>query len=93
MSYQTNTRKDFVCAPKSNRLAAVSAEEYKANRYTPIEELPWQEETLFTGWLKDVLFPVLFVRRVFTNKDGSTGILYLVCSDTTVTWKLILATY
>jgi hypothetical protein len=85
--------KDFVCALKSNRLAAVSAEDYENNRYTPIEELPWQEETLFTGWLKDVPFPVLFVRQVFTNKDGSTGILYLACSDTTVTRSLILATY
>ncbi|MBI3151729.1 MAG: transposase, partial [Chloroflexi bacterium] len=86
-------KKDFVCALKSNRLAAVSAEEYQSNRFTPIEELPWQEETLFTGWLKDVPFPVLFVRQVFTNKDGSTGILYLACSDTTVTRKLILTTY
>jgi hypothetical protein len=85
--------KDFVCALKSNRLAAVSTEECQANRYTPIEELPWQEETLFTGWLKDVPFPVLFVRQVFTNKDGSTGILYLACSDTTVSRKLILTTY
>jgi hypothetical protein len=85
--------KDFVCALKSNRLAAVRAEDYENNRYTPIEELPWQEETLFTGWLKDVPFPVLFVRQVFTNKDGSTGILYLACSDTTVMRKLILATY
>jgi hypothetical protein len=86
-------KKDFVYALKSNRLAAVSKEGYQANRFTPMDELPWQEETLYTGWLKDVPFPVLFVRRVFTNKDGSTGILYLACSDTTVTRKLIIATY
>jgi len=69
--------KDFICALKSNRLAAVSEEDHQANRFTPIEELPWQEETLFVGWLKDVPFPMSFVRQVFTNKDGSTGILYL----------------
>jgi len=34
----------------------VSEEDRQANRFTPIEELPWQEETIFTGWLKDVLF-------------------------------------
>ena len=85
--------KDFICALKSNRLAAVSEEDRQANRYTPIEELPWQEETIFTGWLKDVPFPVLLVRQVFTNKDGSTGMLYLACSDTTVTRRLILSTY
>ena len=86
-------KKDFVCALKSNRLAVVSEEDYQSNRFTPIDELPWQEETLFTGWLKDVPFPVLFVRQVFTNKDGSTGILYLACSDTTIMRKLILTTY
>ncbi|MFZ5910659.1 MAG: IS701 family transposase [Chloroflexota bacterium] len=86
-------KKDFICALKGNRLAAVSEEDYQAKRCTSIEELPWQEETMFTGWLKDVPFPVLLVRQIFTNKDGSTGILYLACSDTTVTRELILTTY
>jgi len=85
--------KDFVCALKSNRLAAVSEEDYEANRFTPIEELLWQEETLFVGWLKDVPFPMSFVRQIFNNKDGSTGILYLACSDTTVNRGHILTVY
>jgi len=85
--------KDFICALKSNRLVAVSKEDYAANRFTPIEELPWQEETLFVGWLKDVPFPMSIVRQVFTNKDGSTGILSLACSDITVKRGQILATY
>ena len=85
--------KDFICALKSNRLVAVSEEDYQANRFTPIEELPWQEETLFVGWLKDVSFPMSIVRQVFTNKDGSTGILYLACSDTTMKRGQILAIY
>ena len=85
--------KDFVCALKSNRLVAMNEEDHQANRFTPIEELTWQEETLFVGWLKDVPFPISFVRQVFTNKDGSTGILYLACSDTTVKRGQILAIY
>lgn len=94
MGYIKETlKKDFVCALKSNRLAAASKEDYQNNRFTSIEELPWQEETLFTGWLKDVPFLVLLVRQVFTNKNGSTGILYLACSDTTVTREFILTTY
>lgn len=86
-------QKDFICALKANRLVALSEEDYQHNRFTPIENLPWQEESLFTGWLKDVPFPVLLVRQVFTNKDGSTGLLYLVCSETTVTREFILTTY
>jgi hypothetical protein len=85
--------KDFICALKGNRLAAISAEDAQDNRFTSIEDLPWQEESMFTGWLKDVPFPVLLVRQIFTNKDGSTGILYLACSDTTVTRKFIQTTY
>jgi len=85
--------KDFICALKSNRLVAVSEEAYQAKRFTPIEDLPWQEESVFVGWLKDVPFPMNFVRQVFTNKDGSTGILYLAGSDTTVTRGEILAAY
>jgi len=85
--------KDFVCALKANRLVSVSEEDYQNNRFISIEDLPWQEETLFTVWLKDVPFPVLIVRQVFVNKDGSTGILYLACSDTTVKREFILTTY
>jgi hypothetical protein len=85
--------KDFICALKSNRLAAVSKEDHQAKRFIPIEDLPWQEETMFTGWLKDVPFPMNFVRQIFTNNDGSTGILYLACSDTTVTREQILTAY
>lgn len=85
--------KDFICALKSNRLAAVSEEDHQANRFTLIEELPWQEETLFVGWLKDVPFPISFVRQVFTNKEGSTGILYPPCSDATVKRGQILPPY
>ena len=92
-AHQENSQKDFVCALKANRLAAVSEEDYQNNRFTSIEDLSWQEEILFTGWLKDVPFPVLIVCQVFTNKDRSTGILYLACSGTTVTREFLLTIY
>jgi hypothetical protein len=34
-------QKDFVCALKTNRLAAVSAQDYQNNRFTSIDDLPW----------------------------------------------------
>lgn len=86
-------KKDFVCGLKKNRLIALSEEDHKAKRFTRIENLVWSEETMYTAWLKDVPFPVHLVRQVFTNKDGSTGILYLACSDTTLTREAILTTY
>lgn len=33
------------------------------------------------------------VRQVFENKDGSTGVLYVACSDTTVERDAILTVY
>jgi hypothetical protein len=86
-------KKDFICALKTNRLVALSKEDYQAKRFTRIEDLSWSEETAFTGWLKDVPFPVRIVQQVFVNEDGSTGILYLACSDTTLTREVILTTY
>lgn len=36
-------------------------------------------------WVKGLEFPVLFHRQVFTNKDGSTGTLYLISNDLNAT--------
>ena len=45
------------------------------------------------GWLKGYSKPVRLVRQVFTNKEGGTGILYLVCSDLTCDYNAITTTY
>lgn len=85
--------KDFVCGVKKNRLVALSEEDAQAKRFVRIEDLDWSEETVFTVWLKDVPFPVHLVRQTYENKDGSTGILYLVGSDTTLSREALLAVY
>jgi hypothetical protein len=85
--------KDFVCGVKKNRLVALSEEDAQAKRFVRIENLDWSEETVFTVWLKDVPFPVHLVRQTYENKDGSTGILYLVSSDTTPSREALLAVY
>jgi hypothetical protein len=40
-----------------------------------------------------VAFALLLVKQVFTNEDGSTGILYLVTSDTTLNGNGITTIY
>ena len=32
-------------------------------------------------WLKGLSFPVTLIKKVFTNEDGSIGILYLASND------------
>jgi hypothetical protein len=90
---KVTVKKDFICAVKKNRLIALCEEDAQSKRFVRIEDLDWTEETSLIGWLKDVPFPVLLVRQTFENKDGSTGILYLVSSDTTLSRELLLAVY
>lgn len=85
--------KDFVCGVKKNRLVALREEDYQAKRFIRIEDLDWSEETVLTVWLKDVPFAVHLVRQAYENKDGSTGILYLVSSDTTLSREALLTVY
>ena len=82
MNYiRKDLNKHFMMALKSNRTVALSKEDKKQGCFTRIDTLEWTEHIPVLGWLKGLDFLVLFYRQVFTNKDGSTGILYLACSD------------
>lgn len=81
MQYIHNTlEKSFIFALKSNRLIALTKEDKKKGQYVRIDSIEWSEEPV-QGWVKGLAFPVLFHRQVFTNKDDSTGILYLISDD------------
>ena len=86
-------RKHFIAALKSNRLIALSEDDRKQKRFTRIDELSFPEQGIVQGWIKGYSDPVSLVRQVFTNKDGSTGTLYLVCSDLTCDYDAITTTY
>jgi len=73
--------KQFIAALKSNRLVALSEEDKKQGRFVRVSELKLSDQQAVRGWLKGFDRQVLFIRRIFTNKDGSTGQLDLVCSD------------
>jgi hypothetical protein len=73
--------KHFIMALKSNRKVALTLEDKKQGHFARIDELEWSEQNPKLVWLKGVEYPVLLHRQIFTNKDGSTGILYLACSD------------
>jgi len=77
--------KYFILALKSNRLVALSEEDKKDGCFTRINELDWSEKKPIKGWIRGLKFPVLLHRQIFTNKDGSTGILYLISNDLDLT--------
>jgi IS4 transposase len=90
---RTKKGKHFICAIKTNRLVALSDEDKKNRRFTRIDALEWPEDGTVKGWLKGVKFPVMLTRKVFKNKNGSTGTLYLACSDLKLDGAEIWAIY
>ena len=90
---QFELHKDFIMPIKSNRLVALSETEKHQGQFRRVEELAIAEHTALKIYLKDLPFPVLLVKRIFKNEDGSSGVLYLVCSDTTVEADTITEVY
>src|SRR5512135_1110472 len=75
--------KHFVAVLKDNSLVALSAADKQQGRFVRVDSLGLADKQAVRGWLKGFDHEVLLVGRVFTNKDGSTGRLSLVCSDLT----------
>jgi len=85
-------KKYFILALKSNRHVALNLEDKKQGRYVRIDTLQFSGEPL-KGWVKGLEFPVIFHQQVFTNKDGSTGTLYLISNELTATKATLEAIY
>jgi len=83
----------FVMPLKSNRKVALSRAHKRAKQYVTVETLALKNSSLRTIYLEEVEFPLLLVKQVFTNEDGSEGVLYLVTSDTTLTYEKITPLY
>src|SRR5512134_3453176 len=85
MVFVKNTlHKEFVMPLKSNRKVALSRDAKQQGRYQRVDTLELEPLHLVIVYLEGVDFPLLLVKQVFTNEDGSTGVLYLVSSDTTL---------
>jgi hypothetical protein len=80
----TTLRRDFVMPLKTNRKVALSAKDKQHGRYVAVDTLLPKTNECLTIYLEDLNFPLILIRRVYKNKDGSCGILYLCSSDTTL---------
>ncbi len=85
--------KDFIMPIKGNRLAALTEAEKHLDQFRRVEEITLAEQTPLKIYLKDLPFPILLVKWVFRNEDGSSGALYLICSDLTVGTDQIIEVY
>ena len=90
---KADLQKDFVMPLKGNRNVALSEQAKRDGRYQAVETLSLERGKAQGVWLEQVPFPLLLVKQVFTNKDGSQGLLYLVTSDTTLDGDKIMGLY
>jgi hypothetical protein len=86
-------KKEFVMPLKANRKVALSEADQQAGRYVTVSSLDLPEGETRLIWLEDVGFSLRLAKQVFINDDGSTGILYLVTSDLTLTYDRITRLY
>lgn len=85
--------KHFVMACKANRNISLNEEDKREGRSQRIDTVDFPKDEPVKGWLAGVDFPVLLFRQIFKNKDGSTGVLYLISSDLECDGETLKAIY
>jgi hypothetical protein len=76
-----NMGKYFIIGLKSNRTVALSENDKKRSKFQQVKELDMEDGQSKIVWLKGNSFPVILIKKIFKNEDGTTGILYLVSND------------
>jgi hypothetical protein len=85
--------KEFIMPLKANRKVALSLEAKKRGEYKQVGSLELEPGTVREVYLEQVEFPLLLVKQVFKNEDGSEGVLYLVGSDPTLDYERLTTIY
>ena len=86
-------RNMILTAIKNNRLIALTLEDKHQGHFVRVDELELSDKQSIHGYLRGYDKEISLVRRIFTNKDGSIGILNLVCSDLTLDGDSIATIY
>jgi transposase len=74
-------KKYFLMDMKSNRLSMFATSDRNKGQWSSLDKLSLTPEQPVKVWLKDLEIPVLLCKLVFTNRDGSTGEMYLVTNN------------
>jgi len=62
-------------------------------KFSKVDQLDLQSKRTYKVWIKGLSFEVLLTKQVFKNKDGSSGELYLVTNDLTLSEQAISTIY
>ena len=86
--------KHFIMAIECSRTVALSAQDRAAGKFQRVDAIAEPKDgDCLAVYLRGVEKPLLLAKQVFTNKDGSQGILYLVSSDTSLDFDGITTIY
>ena len=86
-------KKLFIIACKSNRKIALSAEDKKNGVWTKISEIKLESEELKVVYFEGLDFPLSLTKKIFKNKNDSTGMLYLISNEIGSTGKQLYDVY
>ena len=84
---------EFIMPLKSNRKVALSKAAKKRGEFVAITSLTLEEHATTRVYLSEVDFAVLLSKVVFTNGDGTRGVLYLATSDLTLDYQQMITIY
>ena len=76
-------KKEFTMPIKANRLIAFSQAQKSQGQFQQVGSCNLEANIPNIVYIKELPFPVLLVKQVFKNEDGSEGMLYLVTSELT----------
>jgi hypothetical protein len=93
MYVKTELKKDFIMPIKTNRKIALNKKDKLNGKYVTVSGLELKENTRQEIYLEGVSFPLMLIRQIFKNEDGSQGVLHLVSSDLTLTYDNIKTIY
>lgn len=93
MFVKHNLKRDFIMPIKTNRKLTLSLADKKQSRYVRVDTVALEANSEMIIYLEGVDFPLQLVKQVFTNGDGSIGILYLVSSDLNLTYDQMTTIY
>ena len=85
--------RDFIMPIKATRKVALSCDEKQQGQYVRVDTLELEPPTVPEVYLEGVDFPLRLIKQVFAHEDGSSGVPYLVTSDTTLVYDDVTAIY
>jgi hypothetical protein len=89
-----NLKKQVVCAIKDNRNVSFDIDKTAKERsWIAASEAKIEPEKTYQVYLKGIDFPVTLVKKVYNHLDGSSGVQFLVSTDTTLSSEQVTDVY